>query len=301
MAISSFPVLDVSGWQVVDEEAIGLDEKEWLRDPKTEQAWLFKPVTEHATWVQGEDWSEKLASELGRLLGVPCARVELARRRGRRGAVSLNLRPERWEMHTGAVVLSGIVPEYRSAARGRPGHSLPNIRRVLDGASPPPAAEVPEEFTAFDVFAGYMVFDAWIANRDRHDQNWALLRPPPSKGADALCGSYDHATSLGFNLLDTKRVRIIQDDAIEVWARRGTAWRFEHGPSSRPPTLVALAADALALASAGSREYWLTRLASVTCENVTEIVDRVPGLSEPCRTFVVRLLRTNQRRVLDEC
>jgi hypothetical protein len=27
-----------------------------------------------------------------------------------------------------------------------------------------------------DVWAGYLAFDAWIANRDRHHANWGILR-----------------------------------------------------------------------------------------------------------------------------
>jgi hypothetical protein len=64
----------------------------------------------------------------------------------------------------------------------------------------------PFDATAFDVFAGYVVLDAWVANRDRHDNNWAVLRPI-TLSADPLrlCGSYDHASSLGFNVTDEER------------------------------------------------------------------------------------------------
>jgi hypothetical protein len=37
------------------------------------------------------------------------------------------------------------------------------------GALPPPACDLPFRATAFDVFAGYVLFDAWIANQDRHE------------------------------------------------------------------------------------------------------------------------------------
>lgn len=31
---------------------------------------------------------------------------------------------------------------------------------------------------AFDVFTGYLLLDAWIANTDRHPHNWGVLRTP---------------------------------------------------------------------------------------------------------------------------
>lgn len=36
---------------------------------------------------------------------------------------------------------------------------------MLRGVDPPHSPAVPSGFDAFDVFAGYMVLDAWIANR----------------------------------------------------------------------------------------------------------------------------------------
>jgi hypothetical protein len=125
-----FEVVDVTSWRVRDEEPAGLDEKCWLTDTSG-QDWLFKPVTVHASngVIQGEDWAEKLSAEMGALLGVPTAKVELAIRDGRRGSISLDLKPDGWELHAGAVLLAGIVPFYVSRDRERRGHSLDNIAR----------------------------------------------------------------------------------------------------------------------------------------------------------------------------
>ena len=49
----------------------------------------------------------------------------------------------------------------------RVGHNLRNIDRVLNACSGPPNSSC-AEWTALEVFAGYLVFDAWIANTDRH-------------------------------------------------------------------------------------------------------------------------------------
>ena len=88
-----FEVLDVSAWEVIRGEPAGDDDdKVWLVDPRAERddyqlsRWLFKPVTRHDGWEQGEDWSEFVAARLAEVLDVPAAVVRLATRRGRRRA-----------------------------------------------------------------------------------------------------------------------------------------------------------------------------------------------------------------------
>jgi len=97
---------------------------------------------------------------------------------------------------------------------------------------------------AFGVFCGYLVLDAPIANTDRHEENWAVIR-----GKDAvvrLCASYDHATSLGFNLSDERRHQLATEPGrLHAWLERGTARRFEGG---RRLALVSHAVQALDLA-----------------------------------------------------
>jgi hypothetical protein len=219
-----FRVVDVSDWQVASIEPRGLEEKAWLEEPSTGEGqarrWLFKPITRHDWGDQGEDWAEKIASEVGHLLGVPCALVELAVRHGERGLISLDLAPRPLELFTGMLVLPGVVDGYQigaSRVKGRPGHSLPNICRALAECAPPPHAQVPSGFGAFDVFTGYLMMDALIANRDRHDENWAILRPADPEVPDMLCGSYDHASSLGYNLPDERRRQKLENGQARAW------------------------------------------------------------------------------------
>jgi serine/threonine protein kinase HipA of HipAB toxin-antitoxin module len=47
---------------------------------------------------------------------------------------------------------------------------------------------------ADDVFLGYLMLDAWIANLDRHHENWGLVLTKDITGH--LAPSYDHASSL---------------------------------------------------------------------------------------------------------
>jgi hypothetical protein len=102
-----FPVVDVAEWEVVRDEASGAEEKMWLRAPDTRRDWLFKAVTVKEGHVHGEDWAEKAAAHLAGLVGVPCARIELAKRGASRGSISLDLRPKLFDLQEGRVLLEG--------------------------------------------------------------------------------------------------------------------------------------------------------------------------------------------------
>jgi hypothetical protein len=302
MPAATFSILDVSSWRIAADEVAGADEKVWLAPTDSEDRWLFKPATIKDDHVHGEDWAEKAASELGHLLGVPCATVEMANRHGSRGALSLNLRPPNYEMHSGAVLLSDLLADYVPGAvdpLGRPGHNLSNINAVLGTVAAPPGFTGPTGMTGFDVFAGILMLDAWIANRDRHDENWSILVPHAVQDLRRLCGSYDQAGCLGFNLLDTSKARMLAEGRVAAWARKGTAWRFEH--TAKPSSLVTLAAEGLSLASTTARRHWMAALCGITDEVVADLMARIPVLSEVGRTFAVEVLATNRKRLLDEC
>jgi hypothetical protein len=303
MSDAQFNQVDVSSWRVRDEEPAGDDEKVWLTAPDGRD-WLFKPVTEHTRlgFVQGEDWSEKVSSEMAALLGVPCATVELAVRRAQQGSISLDLKPAGWELQPGSVLLTDTAKDYILRDRTRRGHSLMNIERALEGFDSPPGATVPGGFSAFDAFVGFLVLDAWIANRDRHDENWAVLLPPPDdRTRGRLAGSYDHATSLGFNLQDAERDRRLQGGTVKAWAERGDAYRFEWpgGRKQNVPTLVDFAATATSMRQPAVRRYWASQLAAVEVGAIADLVARVPGMSQLACKFVVELTRINRERLLN--
>jgi hypothetical protein len=252
VSVQPFPIVDVSNWDIITDETSGDEPKYWLQEPGTNVGWLFKTVTVKAGQVHGEDWAEKAVAHVASLLGVPCARIELAEMHGRSGCISADLRPPSYDLQHGQMLLEerGAPGYVHGKGKSHPGHSLENILASLEGALPPPTCELPFNATAYDVFAGYVLLDAWVANRDRHDNNWAVLRPTLASGGPLrLCGSYDHASSLGFNLTDEKCAQRVAQDAVMSWCEKGTAWRFEYDPSRPTATLVELAAKALQLAS----------------------------------------------------
>jgi hypothetical protein len=286
-----FSIVDVSDWVVKLPEPGGSDANTWLIDPVTNEAALFKPVVAKAGRRQGEDWAEKAVEQVAALIGVPTARIRMATRRSRSGLLSYDL-ADGSELHTGAVLIGEIDTRLVARAKERLGHNLDNIHRVL--ASLPAVGMGAGAFTAFDQFCGYLVLDALVANRDRHEENWGVLRDPGDRVT--LAPSFDHGNSLGFNLPDENKLRELdQDPQLVKWANKGYADRFEGG---RNVTLVDFAHTALGRATPGTEEHWLGRLATVGVDKWQGVVEHTAEMSEPCRTFCLRLLTTNQRRLL---
>jgi hypothetical protein len=312
--VHEYPIYDVTEWLVTDVEPVGNDVKYWLlgaAGEAEEQSWLFKQVTikqipakggGDRLYQQGEDWVEKVSSELARLINLPAARVELANRDGVPGLLSRDTKPRGWSLHGGGVLLAAVDERYRPKTESdrrdnRIGHNLDNVQEVLQDVSPPPGWAAPAGFTAFDLFAGFLLFDAWIANRDRHESNWALLQD----GEDALhlSPSFDHGAALGSGVEDSYRTRLLgTPHGVEGWCTAGTAHRFE---DCGDVSLVTLARQALGRASATAREYWVRNVTEIAQEEWQTVINRVPSLSVVTANFTDRLLEINQERIRDEC
>ncbi len=307
--------VDVTDWELLGVEQAGTNSVVWLRDPVDEQqAWLHKSTTTPASTglEQGEDWAEVAATQAAIALRVPCAATRLCTRGGRRGSLSLSVKPAGHDLNEGRVVLiSAGVRGYFPHTEGekavdpsrptvkRPGHTLANIKKALDGVAAPPGFLGPPVLSAFDVFAGYLILDALIANRDRHEQNWAVLRPQLLGHTDRLAPSYDHGGSLGYNLTDVERKRRLSDpSALADWVQRGTAHRFEH--IGRPTSLVDHAAEGVTMCTTEAAEWWQARLMDLDLTDLSKALDDgVPGMSDEAATFVDKLLDLNLRRLQD--
>ncbi|NMG48138.1 hypothetical protein GO613_08500 [Azoarcus communis] len=74
-----FPIISITGNQFADVEQLGSKEKFWFWHEG--QKWLFKEArliqSPQCTKCAGEDWAEKVAAEIARLLNIPAATVEV--------------------------------------------------------------------------------------------------------------------------------------------------------------------------------------------------------------------------------
>ncbi len=196
--------------------------------------------------------------------------------------------------------MTEVVSDYDPEDRQQRGHNVRDIQRALQRFESPPQASLPTEFGAFDVFAGYLAFDALVAHGDRHDRNWAVLGPPPgSRGSEALCASFDHAAVLGLLQNEEAVRRHVLSGTVAEWALKGRATRFEHRGSADVSTLVQLAAAAMELCQKATASYWRERILSVEPDSINALVASAPELSEVTRQFIGELVMFNRRRLLD--
>lgn len=294
-----FPVLDVTSWESRGHEQVGLTEHPWLGEPVGSELYLWKPA-QLQRLERREHVAEKIAAALAQLVGVPCAAVELAVRHGVPGCLSRNVQPHGWDRAFGADLLLDLDPAFNPTDRRHVAYTVHNIHLVLaDVASPlaPTIAEL-EGWSAFDVFAGYLAFDALILNKDRHARNWAVLRPRQG-GRSRLCGLYDNASSLGLSLSDTRAANIAASRGAEAYVRKASAARAFARREGRDSTLFEVAADALSLCSPQAREHWLGQVEMLTVADIGSVVAACPDLSDALRTLVPQLVMSARRRILD--
>ena len=305
---AQYDIVDVSGWRSLGPEPLGSKPgKVWLVDD-IDVAWLFKPVIVKDGKVYGDDWAERIASRVATLLGIPSARVQLAFRDETPGIISESViwvtrdGAERAELSLGNEVLGGLDPDYPMEQRHAvPAYTVDRVLGALESLGVTAPELTPPAMTAVDVFTGYLVLDALIANTDRHHENWGVLRPVTGDRTPSLAPSFDHASSLGFQLSDDDRQERLttRDTGYDVphYAGRGHS---RHMPGR--PLLLDVALEALHW-NQRSPAVWADRLRQVTNEALVEAVGSVPEnrMSHPSRTFAAELLIENRRRLLDVC
>ncbi len=283
-----YPVVTVdAGWKL-DSEAMGTKVKFWYRMPEDNHRWLFKFPRKDT----GEHWSEKIAAEIAALLNVSHGRVELAELDGERGSATETFARNRRELRHGNELLAKTVSGYDQEQRfGQSQHTLGNILQTLErifvGAT---AAS-----RASRDFAGYLVLDAIIGNTDRHHENWGILvRRVGQSYLGYLAPSFDHASSLGRELSDERRLRLLKEDRFGDYSERGRGGIYSSHTDKRAPSPLALVRRCV-----GDRPTLfapaLKRAAETSADDVQRIVSRIPDgwMSRTARDFAVALMGYN--------
>ena len=111
-----FPVYDVSSSVSERPETLGSKEKQWLTphpDLGLQGEHLFK-VGRAGT---GENWAEKVACEIAKLLGLPCAEYHLAVCNGVQGVLSQRFVPSGVPFIPANAMFATADPEYDGSLR----------------------------------------------------------------------------------------------------------------------------------------------------------------------------------------
>jgi hypothetical protein len=290
----TYEIFEVRPGDLVGDETLGSKPKFWFSRGK--ERWLFKEARENT----GEDWAEKIAAEVAATLDIPAAKVELAEFAGRRGCASRSFvdTSRGQALIHGNEVLAGLVVEYDPAKRLRQSdHNLENIYLALNKLFGKPGRG-----PVLTQLAEYLVLDALIGNTDRHHENWGLLlelpstasTPPEGEATDELsvAPTFDHASSLGRELLDPTRERLIAEHRVAWYVRRGHGGVYLKGTDRRGANPLELVEHGV-LAYAEYFTPILRRMHQTSVDPLIDTVDGVPNIrmSVAAKNFAKEFIR----------
>lgn len=303
-----YNIIEIPAEAAESSEQLGTKFKFWYSD-KDHGLSLFKegrPAT-------GEDCAEKIACELAELLGMPHAKYEFARYQDKQGVISPILVSGGERLIHGNELLATFETDYGTNQAKPYRQREHTIRRVLGYfrgsvnlvGAPIRFSQTKEISTALDVFIGYLMFDAWIANQDRHDQNWGLVRT--ADGNSFLAPSYDHGSSMGRNESDARRMAMLttkdHGQHISKYVATARSAIYPQAPADVPVKAL-LTLDAFLQAARQSQKAahaWRERLSSIDESQVRAIIEKVPKclMTDTARRFTVKLLELNRVRILN--
>jgi hypothetical protein len=299
-----FQIIKVDNRQAEAPEQLGTKRKFWFANHEM----LFK-AEERGT---GDDWAEKSVCHLAGLIGLPHVHYELAAEYSGAtyilpGVVCRTCAPPPLELVLGNQLLLRRDPRYpanigqRYKVREHTVDAVAEIVRKLERPSLEWASTMPQGInTALDTFIGYVMLDAWVANQDRHHENWGALRSDRLR----LAPTFDHGASLARNLTEEEMSnRLHTRDAnytVQRFAERARSAFYATGSDNPLTTLEAF--RAFAGFSVPAARLWLDRLASTRRDDVVSIVNEVPPMrmSGVTKEFVLELLAVNQERLVNE-
>lgn len=280
-------------------EQQGTKTKYWLHIDN--RLYLFKIGRENT----GENWAEKVACELCTLLDLPHAHYELAVWMNKKGILSETIVPADGRLVMGNELLAEIHSTYPEQQRYKvQDHTLGRIIALLNNSDillpmnwHPPSDAIKN---AVDVFLGYLLLDAWIANQDRHHENWGVI----NLDKIYLAPTYDHAASMGQNETDSKRKELLttkdQGRHISRYVEKARSAIYLK-KSEQKPLLTLAVFQQLAIKRPESARFWLQRLGDITPEQCQNVFNRIPpsDISDTAIEFAMTLLELNKKRLLE--
>lgn len=293
-----FPIIIVEAKNEIP-ETLGTKEKFWIEHDK--RSCLLKFGREGT----GEDWAEKVACELCKLLDLPHAHYELAQHIDRTCILSMSFIDEDDRLILGNE-LTNTSKENINGARSyqQREHTVTRALAAILVSTEPDTKKftLPQFSPNWHNFIGYLMLDAWIGNCDRHNENWGVII-----GKDRvvhLAPTFDHASSLGRELPDeTRTQRLMTKDSgysVAAYAKKARSALYAEKTDKHPLSPIEAFA-ATARFQKTSAIIWQKKLRAIKPEAILSILERIPPdfMTQPAKDFAAALLNYNQAKILE--
>jgi hypothetical protein len=235
-------------------------------------------------------WVEKITYELAKLIDIPAATYEFAELFDeRRAIVSPNYLLPNHDERSGKSLLDGYF------GQGNYSYTVDTVLTTIDvnQIEISSSYNLPSQVeTAADLLAGYLIFDYWIDNIDRHYENWGI-QVDSVTGRKELLPTYDHGLSLGFLLFDEECLDLAPANHVQ---NQSSAFS---GNKGRSLSMNGMLVEVISIKPDVAR-IWIERIAQVNHNDIIELFDRIPEgwISNEKKLFAIALLEFNRQQLM---
>ena len=158
-------IINVGNWQSGNPNLVPIGKriKRVVHDPDTLDLYYFKEPKEKYPW---EFWTEIVSYQIGKVYGFNVLKYDIAISDDIVGCISPSINLKNEELIHGQQLLTQLLPTFET--KKGTDHSFQLIEKLFkkDESLKP----------LLNDFILMLVFDSVIGNRDRHQQNWAIVR-----------------------------------------------------------------------------------------------------------------------------
>ncbi len=285
-----YPIVEIESKNEI--EQLGTKEKYWIEDKKANQKKLFKIGRENT----GENWAEKVACEIAKIIGLPVAEYELAIYEGKLGTLSTSFVGDDERLIHGNELLVKIDKKYPIDRFYKVReYKLDTVLRIIN------LLEKDETLSLSDAlynFVGYIIFDCLIANQDRHHENWGFVVTKDQK--IRLSPSFDHASGFGCKVqrreIEDRLATRDRNYTVEAFCKRAKTPFYD-----RDLKQLDTIDTCKVLAKYDSKAvcYWIDKIINIDVSTYDAIFQKIPMqfIEDYQKKFAIEILKENTKRL----